>query len=64
MHIINKKSDNREQLRSEQGGHMAGQIKYEERTRTGFKVKEPEMYHVVMYNDDFTPMDFLFSRHF
>ncbi|MGN0267655.1 MAG: ATP-dependent Clp protease adaptor ClpS [Lachnospiraceae bacterium] len=38
---------------------MAGQIKYEERTRTGFKVKEPEMYHVVMYNDDFTPMDFV-----
>lgn len=38
---------------------MAGQIKYEESTHTKFKVKEPKMYHVIMYNDDFTPMDFV-----
>lgn len=38
---------------------MAGQIKYEESTHTKYKVKEPKMYHVVMYNDDFTPMDFV-----
>ncbi|MDO5411091.1 MAG: ATP-dependent Clp protease adaptor ClpS [Lachnospiraceae bacterium] len=38
---------------------MAGQIKYEESTQIKFKVKEPKMYHVIMYNDDFTPMDFV-----
>lgn len=38
---------------------MAGQIKYEESTHTKYKVKEPKMFHVVMYNDDFTPMDFV-----
>ena len=38
---------------------MAGQIKIEENTRVKFKVKEPRMYQVVMYNDDFTPMDFV-----
>ena len=38
---------------------MAGQVKYDESTHTKYKVKEPRMYHVVMYNDDFTPMDFV-----
>ncbi|MGL5614798.1 MAG: ATP-dependent Clp protease adaptor ClpS [Sarcina sp.] len=27
--------------------------------RTNVKVKEPKRYKVVMYNDDFTPMDFV-----
>ena len=38
---------------------MSAQIKYEESTHTKYKVKEPRMYHVIMYNDDFTPMDFV-----
>lgn len=38
---------------------MAELIKYEESTNIKYKVKEPKMYHVVMYNDDFTPMDFV-----
>ncbi len=38
---------------------MSGQIKFEENTHTKFRVKEPKMYHVIMYNDDFTPMDFV-----
>lgn len=27
--------------------------------KTGIKVKEPKQYKVIMYNDDFTPMDFV-----
>ncbi len=38
---------------------MAEQVKYGEHTHTKYKVKEPRMYHVIMYNDDFTPMDFV-----
>lgn len=28
-------------------------------SKTGSQVKEPKRYKVVMYNDDFTPMDFV-----
>lgn len=38
---------------------MAEQTKLTRYTNTKFKVKEPRMYRVVMYNDDFTPMDFV-----
>ena len=38
---------------------MANQTIFEENTKTRSKFKLPSMYHVVMYNDDFTPMDFV-----
>lgn len=28
-------------------------------SKTGNQVREPKLYKVVMYNDDFTPMDFV-----
>lgn len=36
---------------------MATQTGLESKTRT--HIKEPKQYKVVMYNDDFTPMDFV-----
>ena len=38
---------------------MAEKIQTKERERTKTKLKEPGRYWVVMYNDDFTPMDFV-----
>ena len=34
---------------------VEGQLK----ENTNIKVKEPDLYKVVMFNDDFTPMDFV-----
>ena len=36
---------------------MSAQLQIKSRTRS--KLKEPGKYKVVMYNDDFTPMDFV-----
>lgn len=36
---------------------MATQTELESKTRN--RIKEPKQYKVVMYNDDFTPMDFV-----
>ncbi len=38
---------------------MATQGSYKEKTHS--KIKEPKRYNVVMYNDDFTTMDFVVS---
>lgn len=38
---------------------MAVSVGFMEKTKT--KIKEPGRYKVVMYNDDFTPMDFVVS---
>ena len=34
---------------------IEGQLQEQTRTR----VREPKRYHVIMHNDDFTPMDFV-----
>ena len=39
------------------GEQMSIEGQLQEQTRT--RVREPKRYHVIMHNDDFTPMDFV-----
>ena len=38
---------------------MARKLESDVNRSTRVKVREPQMYNVIMYNDDFTPMDFV-----